>query len=142
MAQLKRAFTLVELLVVIGIIVVLIGLTMPAVARAHVQALRVKCAANLRSIGHAMAMYTQQYGCYPASAMYEGGGSYAIWPTRLRQFLGGSEGAFYCPALDDRFEWRRDGPVGSSSGRTATDVHARFGYELGEPLLDGSIPFS
>src|SRR2546423_2035117 len=53
----RRAFTLVELLVVVGIIAVLIALLFPVFAKAREQANRTKCLANLRTIGQSMFVY-------------------------------------------------------------------------------------
>lgn len=53
----KYGFTLVELLVVIGIIAVLVSILLPAITKAKEAANRTKCLANLRSIGQMLAVY-------------------------------------------------------------------------------------
>jgi prepilin-type N-terminal cleavage/methylation domain-containing protein/prepilin-type processing-associated H-X9-DG protein len=69
----RSAFTLVELLVVIGIIAVLISVLLPALAKAREAANTVKCAANMHSIGLGMAEYLANYkGAFPPSNYYKG----------------------------------------------------------------------
>jgi prepilin-type N-terminal cleavage/methylation domain-containing protein len=58
----RRAFTLVELLVVIGVIVVLIAILLPSVSKARVLSNRVKCASNQRQLATAVVMYSNNFG--------------------------------------------------------------------------------
>lgn len=54
---LRKAFTLVELLVVLAIILLLLALLLPAVQRVREAANKVLCASHLRQIGHGVQLY-------------------------------------------------------------------------------------
>src|SRR5256714_2053260 len=72
----SRAFTLVELLVVIGIIAVLIGVLLPALSRARQTALSAACMSNMRQVGNAALMYAMNFkGWYPPSQAIDLNGS-------------------------------------------------------------------
>ena len=61
----RRAFTLVELLTVIGIIALLAAILFPVLAASRALARRTTCTSNLRQVGLALRMYEQDYEAFP-----------------------------------------------------------------------------
>jgi prepilin-type processing-associated H-X9-DG protein len=99
--------------VVIGIIALLIGILLPALSKARAQANSIKCMANLRTMGQAVAMYASAYNFYLPAGTTGNSTTDVPWYGALQQMLGrsgnvnqgssaGSAGmlgeAFICPA--------------------------------------------
>lgn len=90
----RGAFTLVELLVVIGIIALLISILLPALSRARESAASVQCQSNLRQIGMAVSSYiNDNKGYFPPLVTF---GSWSdpsqywvppYWPDYLTTYL-------------------------------------------------------
>jgi prepilin-type N-terminal cleavage/methylation domain-containing protein/prepilin-type processing-associated H-X9-DG protein len=68
----KRGFTLVELLVVIGIIALLISILLPALSRAREEAMGIQCASNLRQFGLGDAEYINENPGWHMPAFWDG----------------------------------------------------------------------
>ena len=122
-------FTLVELLVVIGIIALLISILLPALNKARGAARTVACSANLRSILQGMQMYVQEYnGYFPGSANSSGA-------FLLEKQYNNSN----CPDVSQVWDWQA--PIArmlriqfEEGGTTAKRVE-RFKYLLQHPTF-------
>ncbi|MDA8376563.1 MAG: prepilin-type N-terminal cleavage/methylation domain-containing protein [Planctomycetia bacterium] len=111
----SKAFTLVELLVVISIIALLIALLLPALARAKDEANTTVCASNLRGIDQAAMEYSAVYHDQPLPSMTvstQGGNQdrWLIWPAILMvtgiippQSDSGKNGGYNVPSIPTIF---------------------------------------
>ena len=114
----RRAFTLVELLVVIGIIALLIGILLPTLSKAREAGQRTVCLSSLRELGTAYRIYAAQYkDQIPIGYMDQHQFSYFVnWRnsngTKVSMMgllavvkLTPNPKVFYCPTLIDDPRW-------------------------------------
>jgi prepilin-type N-terminal cleavage/methylation domain-containing protein/prepilin-type processing-associated H-X9-DG protein len=137
----RHGFTLVELLVVIGIIALLISMLLPALGKARRAANELACASNLRQMGMANAMYANETGFYPGDIGSKAGGAiFAVWPASLRIYMNGNQNVFFCPAQDitQQLQWTSQflSPVSPVAAGTAEQG---YGYKSGEVMLCGQL---
>ena len=120
------AFTLLELLVVTGIIAVVVALLVPAFAKFRQQARAARCLANL----HQLAVGFQQYAMANNGRMPDPLAADASWEAALTPYVNGGADAFTCPAdhelvesLGSSYDWRDTGdPATTLAGRSFTDT--------------------
>jgi prepilin-type N-terminal cleavage/methylation domain-containing protein/prepilin-type processing-associated H-X9-DG protein len=101
MSKLSRrpGFTLIELLVVIAIIAILAAILFPVFARAREAARQSSCLQNMRQMGTATMMYTQDNDeTYPGGGgMGPNGGWHPMWAQLIYPYVK-NEGVFKCPS--------------------------------------------
>jgi prepilin-type N-terminal cleavage/methylation domain-containing protein/prepilin-type processing-associated H-X9-DG protein len=98
----RAAFTLVELLVVIGIIAVLIGILLPALSRAREASYTTQCLSNLRQVGLYLNLYANENKGYlpPQVPSYIRGMPVVTRDYIDQRYTKGAGGkVFYCPTL-------------------------------------------
>jgi prepilin-type N-terminal cleavage/methylation domain-containing protein/prepilin-type processing-associated H-X9-DG protein len=119
----RRAFTLIEVLVVISIISLLISILLPALGAAREAALATQCSSNLRQIGFATRMYAEDFdnfitpGQYPGPRYWVPGDTantnrpwhefLARWGDGSPHDYGVTPKTFECPSDDRTFSYTR-----------------------------------
>jgi prepilin-type N-terminal cleavage/methylation domain-containing protein len=124
-----RAFTLIELLVVIAIIAILAAILFPVFAQAREKARQSSCMSNLRQMGNAAMMYTQDYdGMFVPPYKYEAGdGNVAklYWWDDLLQPYVKNRNVTLCPS------WVGANPTAATELQTNVNGHRGKPYSYG-----------
>ncbi|MBS0192181.1 MAG: prepilin-type N-terminal cleavage/methylation domain-containing protein [Phycisphaerales bacterium] len=136
----RRAFTLIEVLVVISIIALLIAILLPALGPARDAARRAACSVNMRSCGQAIELYKNQWKEVFPLARYMpqpwlSGSKYPALNVAMADQLDRESPAYRCPG--DRIIWKvtfKDDsvtpPVDKISGMSYTYVTALAGETI------------
>jgi prepilin-type N-terminal cleavage/methylation domain-containing protein/prepilin-type processing-associated H-X9-DG protein len=143
----RRGFTLVELLVVIGLIALLIGMLMPSLTRVREYARTVQCASQLRQIGTAVYSYANNHrGWTPAWSNWHVAGGDGTgedspgpgWTERLERDLGAGplSPIYNCPSFPEeyRINYFITGRYAAVTGRRAiklTEIKLSTQFVLG-----------
>ncbi len=100
----RSGFTLLELLVVIVVILILVGLSLPVISHLRARAQRAQCTANLRNLSLAANLYLQENRMWPQIPIGNASGSPEVfaqaWIEALTPF-GATRQTWICPTLQN-----------------------------------------
>ncbi len=98
----KRGFTLIELLVVIAIIAILAAILFPVFQSVRENARRTACLSNMKQIGTAITIYSQDYDeLIVPSQNGSSGVNLVSWPSMIQQYIKNAD-VFVCPDGSDK----------------------------------------
>ncbi len=101
-----RAFTLVELLVAVGVIGILAALLFPVVNKARSQARKTTCLSNLRQVGLALNLYEQDWGQYAPQGWHDNSQDLElVLPDPLAAYTHGAA-LYQCPETKCEYSFR------------------------------------
>ena len=92
----KRGFTLIELLVVIAIIAILAAILFPVFQSVRENARRTACLSNMKQIGTAVTLYSQDYDELIVPSQNGSGATLVSWPSMIQPFIKNAD-VFVCP---------------------------------------------
>ncbi len=92
----RAGFILIELLVVIAIIAILASILFPVFAQVRRNAMKADCISNLRQMGLAVAMYSEEWRAYPLHSWKEMGMPGYRWMNALIPYHKNTTGLFVC----------------------------------------------
>jgi general secretion pathway protein G len=145
----KRAFTLIEMLIVIAIISLLAMILFPAFMRARGAARSITCVSNLQQIGLAIALYAQDYDRFPRGLDPSDKFAPEIWSSRpdVQEFLANTpllqsdqvlgeyiknSGVWRCPSdtgfvYPEKVPYMLRNPITGDAGPTTPSCYEEFG---------------
>jgi prepilin-type N-terminal cleavage/methylation domain-containing protein/prepilin-type processing-associated H-X9-DG protein len=135
-----RAFTLIEILVVISIIAIIATILFPVFARARENARRASCMSNLKQLTLGCMMYVQDYDDRLYS--YLAPNNTNVWDMAYAPYLADiTSNLFYCPSSNNRFKGKRPSHLNNNS--TSYDVYySDYGFAMMWTTANAASPWT
>jgi prepilin-type processing-associated H-X9-DG protein len=124
-SRFERAFTLIELFVVVSVVFILSGLLLPGMARAKGSGRNIRCQTNLRQVGVALNIYTSDFAAYPIGGPFPFTTNAVLiqgwWLAAVKNNVRDNWDVLYCP---------KSGIYTYNTSGTGYSLEAKRGYGL------------